>query len=88
MDKVSRRLAAILIADIVGYSRLMQADEVGTLTCLQRYLADEVDPRIAGNGGRIVKTLGDGILAEFPQHGQCCALRPQPADRSEKWFGS
>jgi adenylate cyclase len=66
MDKVSRRLAAILIADIVGYSRLMQADEVGTLTCLQRYLADEVDPRIAGNGGRIVKTLGDGILAEFP----------------------
>jgi class 3 adenylate cyclase/DNA-binding winged helix-turn-helix (wHTH) protein len=66
MNKVSRRLAAVLIADIVGYSRLMQADEVGTLTGLQRYLTEEVEPRIAGNGGRIVKTLGDGILAEFP----------------------
>jgi adenylate cyclase len=66
MDKVSRRLAAILIADVVGYSRLMQADEAGTLAALRRYLAEEVEPRVAGDGGRIVKTLGDGVLAEFP----------------------
>jgi class 3 adenylate cyclase/pimeloyl-ACP methyl ester carboxylesterase len=61
-----RRLAAILAADVVGYSRLMGgADEVGTLTTLKAHRRELVDPAIAGHSGRIVKTTGDGMLVEF-----------------------
>jgi class 3 adenylate cyclase len=60
-----RRLAAILAADVVGYSRLMGEDEVGTLRALKSLRADRIDPAIAGYRGRIVKTTGDGLLAEF-----------------------
>jgi len=60
-----RRLAAILAADVVGYSRLMGADEVGTLRALKSLRADLIDPAIAGYRGRIVKTTGDGLLVEF-----------------------
>src|SRR5467141_106937 len=63
--RVERRLAAILAADIVGYSRLMGADEVGTLTALKLHRREIVDPAIAAHKGRIVKTTGDGILVEF-----------------------
>jgi TolB-like protein/class 3 adenylate cyclase len=62
---VERRLAAILAADVVGYSRLMGADEVGTLARLKTLRHDVVDPAIEGYRGRIVKTTGDGLLAEF-----------------------
>ena len=62
---VERRLAAILAADVVGYSRLMGADEVGTLRALQACRRDLIDPEIAARGGRIVKTTGDGMLVEF-----------------------
>jgi len=62
---VQRRLAAILAADVVGYSRLMQADEVGTLEALKAHRRALVDPTIAGHRGRIVKTTGDGALVEF-----------------------
>jgi adenylate cyclase len=62
---VQRRLAAILAADVVGYSRLMGADEVGTLRALKAARKDCVDPSIAAYGGRIVKTTGDGLLVEF-----------------------
>jgi adenylate cyclase len=62
---VERRLAAILAADVVGYSRLMGADEVGTLRALKGLRRDLVDPAIAGHRGRIVKTTGDGILIDF-----------------------
>jgi class 3 adenylate cyclase/TolB-like protein len=65
-EHVERRLAAILAADVVGYSRLMGADEVGTLRALKTLRKDAIDPAIAGHGGRIVKTTGDGLLAEFP----------------------
>jgi adenylate cyclase len=61
-----RRLAAILAADVVGYSRLMQADETGTLSRLKDMREKVLDPAIAEYGGRIVKTTGDGLLAEFP----------------------
>jgi len=61
----SRRLAAILAADVVGYSRLMGADEEGTLTRLKALRAELIDPAIAERHGRIFKTTGDGLLAEF-----------------------
>ena len=61
-----RRLAAIVSADVVGYSRLMGRDESGTLAALKAVRRDIVDPQIAKHGGRIVKTTGDGLLLEFP----------------------
>ena len=64
-ERVQRRLAAILVADVVGYSRLIEADEEGTRTRLRSLHAELIDPRIAADGGRIVKTTGDGILVEF-----------------------
>jgi Adenylate and Guanylate cyclase catalytic domain len=60
-----RRLAAILAADVVGYSRLMSVDEMGTLTSLKAHRRELIDPAIAGHHGRIVKTTGDGALVEF-----------------------
>src|SRR3989441_9887561 len=60
-----RRLSAILAADMVGYSRLMEADETGTLARLRTHRLELVDPAIAKNKGRIVKTTGDGMLVEF-----------------------
>src|SRR5216683_8272378 len=62
----TRRLAAILAADVAGYSRLMGADEEGTLARLNAHRRALFDPKIAEHGGRIVKTTGDGLLAEFP----------------------
>jgi class 3 adenylate cyclase/TolB-like protein len=63
---VQRRLAAILAADVVGYSRLVGEDEAGTLAAFKAHRRALIDPRIAEHGGRIVKLMGDGILAEFP----------------------
>ena len=63
---VLRRLAAILAADVAGYSRLMGADEEGTLERLNGHRRAIVDPKIAENHGRIVKSTGDGLLVEFP----------------------
>ena len=62
---VQRRLAAILSADVAGYSRLMGEDEAGTLAALKAHRAQVVDPAIAARGGRIVKLMGDGALVEF-----------------------
>jgi adenylate cyclase len=61
----TRRLAAILAADVAGYSRLMGADEEGTLERLKALRRELLDPQIAGHHGRIVKTTGDGLLVEF-----------------------
>ncbi len=63
--RVQRRLVAILAADVVGYSRLMGADEEGTLERLKALRSEIIDPKIAEHGGRIVKTTGDGMLVEF-----------------------
>jgi adenylate cyclase len=63
--RVQRRLAAILAAGVVGYSRLMGFDEVGTLAALKAHRREVVDPAIAEHDGRIVKTTGDGMLVEF-----------------------
>src|SRR5271166_5932788 len=60
-----RRLTAILAADVAGYSRLMGADEEGTLERLKALRREHLDPKIAAHHGRIVKTTGDGLLVEF-----------------------
>jgi class 3 adenylate cyclase len=74
----TRRLAAILAADVAGYSRLMGADEVGTARALREHRST-ADPLIAEHGGRIVKTTGDGVLIEFGSVVGAveCALRLQ-----------
>src|SRR5208283_5840466 len=64
-ERVERRLAAVLAADVAGYSRLMGADEEGTLARLKAVRKALVDPTIAKHRGRIVKTTGDGMLVEF-----------------------
>ena len=63
---VTRRLAAIVIADVVGYTRLMERDDTGTFARLRSIRDEVVDPAIVSHDGRIVKTAGDGLLAEFP----------------------
>src|ERR1700726_2714177 len=63
--RVQRRLAAILAADVAGYSRLMGADEEGTLAALKKLRRELADPKIKEHRGRIVKTTGDGLLVEF-----------------------
>jgi adenylate cyclase len=64
-QRINRRLAAILAADVVGYSRLMGADEAGTLAALKRHREAVFDPAVAAHNGRIVKLIGDGVIAEF-----------------------
>ena len=61
----TRRLAAVLAADVAGYSRLIGADEGGTLQALKAIRAELIDPTIASHNGRLVKTTGDGLLVEF-----------------------
>jgi adenylate cyclase len=63
---VTRRLVAVVIADVVGYSRLMERDEAGTHHRLRALRVEFIDPTIATHGGRIVDTAGDGMLLEFP----------------------
>jgi adenylate cyclase len=77
----TRRLAAILAADVAGYSRLMGADEEGTLERLKALRHELVDPKIAEHHGRIVKTTGDGLLVEFPSAVDAvrCAVEVQQA---------
>ena len=62
---MERRLAAILSADMVGYSWLVRADEEGTIAALKALRADLIEPRIAKHSGRVLKLMGDGMLVEF-----------------------
>ena len=80
-QRLERRLAAILAADVVAYSRMIAADEAGTLSALRAVRAEVVDPAIDECGGRIVKTTGDGILVEFPSavDAMGCAMSVQSA---------
>jgi adenylate cyclase len=64
-ERAQRRLAAILAADVVGYSRLMGADEAGTLAQLKSHRRELLDPKITEHQGRIVKTTGDGMLVSW-----------------------
>ncbi|GLR90813.1 adenylate/guanylate cyclase domain-containing protein [Bradyrhizobium iriomotense] len=74
-------MAAVLAADVVGYSRLMEADEIGMLTALKSIRGDVVDPSISSHNGRIVKTTGDGLLVEFASavDAVACAIEVQSA---------
>jgi adenylate cyclase len=78
-SRPERKLAAILAADVAGYSRLMGADEAGTLNAVKSCLTDAVVPLIASFGGRIFKTMGDGLLAEFSSAVEAmdCAIKMQ-----------
>ncbi len=90
-QRVQRRLAAILVADVVGYSRLIEADEEGTRARLRSLHAELIDPRIEADGGRVVKNTGDGVLVEFPSAVDAvrnaldvqAAVRRRNADESE-----
>src|SRR4029453_14376008 len=79
--RVERRLAAILAADVAGYSRLMGTGEEATLAALMACRHELIDPKIAEYRGRIVKTTGDGVLVEFPSAGDAvrCAIEVQRA---------
>jgi adenylate cyclase len=81
IERVDRRLAAILAADVAGYSRLMGVDEEGTLAALKDLRKTLIDPKIAEHRGRIVKTTGDGVLVEFASavNAVRCALDIQRA---------
>jgi adenylate cyclase len=71
VERVQRRLAAVLAADIAGYSRLMGRNEEGTLARLKVLRSTIIDPGIAAHRGRIVKTTGDGMLVEFVDAVRC-----------------
>src|SRR5271166_4306517 len=62
--RINRKLAAILAADVVGYSRLMGADEPGTLAALKRHRETIFNPAVAAHNGRVVKLMGDGVIVE------------------------
>jgi adenylate cyclase len=62
---VQRRLAAIVSADVAGYSRLMEADETGTLAAFKRHREELIEPKVRQFGGRVVGAAGDGLLIEF-----------------------
>jgi class 3 adenylate cyclase len=91
-ERVTRRLAAILAADVVGYSRLMGRDENGTLARLKAHRTERLEPTLTRHGGRLVKLTGDGALVEVPsavdalgaaiefQQAMAEANRDQPAD--------
>ena len=96
-EKTERRLAAILVGDVVGYSRLMGEDEEATLDALSSHRFALIDPNIGQFHGRVVKRMGDGILVEFQSvlDAVNCALSLQkgmitrnadvPEDRQIRW---
>src|SRR6266581_3435600 len=80
-ERAQRRLAAILAADVVGYSRLMQLDEAGTLVALKSRRSEILQPTVSKHHGRIVKLMGDGVLIEFASAVDAveCAVQLQEA---------
>jgi len=89
-ERLQRRLAAIMSADVVGYSRLMGADEAGTLSRLNTLRRELIDPAIAAHSGRIVKLMGDGALVEFASavDAVTCAIEIQTRLREHDAGGS
>ena len=73
MTSEQRRLAAILVADVVGYSKLIGSDEAGTLTQLQALRTEVIEPQIAKHAGRLFKVVGDGFFIEFASAVQAVA---------------
>jgi adenylate cyclase len=89
-ERLQRRLAAILSADVVGYSRLMGVDEAGTLLRLNALRREIIDPTITAHSGRIVKLMGDGALVEFASavDAVTCAIEIQKGLREHDAAGS
>src|ERR1700719_180100 len=85
----TRRLAAILAADVAGYSRLIGADEGGTLQAFKAIKAELIDPKIAAHNGRLVRTAGDGFLVEFSSvvDAPLCATEVQTRNGRAECFG-
>jgi len=84
----TRRLAAILAADVAGYWRLMGADEEGTLGRLRALRAELIDPMIAAHNGRLVKTTGDGLIVEFSSVVDALRLRDRVAGEYGRAHGN
>ena len=91
-EESRRRLAAILAADVAGYSRLVGADEEGTLAALRAHRAELIDDFIRSHGGRIANTAGDSMLLEFPsaadEEGTLAALRAHRAELIDDFIRS
>ena len=85
-ERINRKLAAILAADVVGYSRLMASDEAGTLAALKRHRQTIFEPAVAAHQGRIVKLIGDGTIVEFASvvDAVTCALSVQRSGDSSQ----
>jgi adenylate cyclase len=75
--QVERRLAAILAADVAGYSQMMGQDEAGTLAALKTQRSELIEPMIAKHAGRVVKLMGDGVLAEFSSVVEAPSAQPR-----------
>src|SRR5262245_1438685 len=88
--RIPRKLAAILAADVVGYSRMMASDEAGTLAALKHHHQSVLDPTVARHDGRIIKLIGDGTLVEFGSVVDAlnCALSVQRSALSAETSGS
>ncbi len=91
-EHIQRRLAAILAADVAGYSRLVREDEEGTLASVKSDIAEAFDPNVTTYNGRIFKTMGDGLLVEFASvvdAMQCAGPRPgrQEEEGDVVWEG-
>src|SRR4029077_20404970 len=82
---LKRRLKAILLADVVGYSRLMNVDEAGTHVAVSNYTKELIEPKIAEHGGRLIRTMGDGLLVEFDSAADAvaCGLEIQQGLRAD-----
>jgi hypothetical protein len=85
--RVERKLAAILAADVVGYSRLVGADEAGTIARLKTVRKELIEPLIAEHRGRVVKLTGDGALVEFPSAVHAVAVRGRDPERRRRARG-
>ena len=83
-ERVERRLTAILAGDVAGYSRLMGADEEGTLKRLNAHRREFLEPKVAEHRGRIVKRSGDGVLDRICERGRCRTLRRGDTARDER----
>ena len=87
--QAERRLAAIMAADVVGYTRMMRADETGTHARLKTLRRELIDPTVKAHRGRVVKGIGDGVLVEFPSAVEAvtCAVEVQRSmlDRNAGW---
>src|SRR5262245_46717991 len=86
-ERVQRRLAAILAAEVVGFSRMMEADEAGTLATLKARRKDVLEPLVAKHQGRVFKVTGDGVLVEFASAVnavQCAVCQPQAIPREDR----